>query len=69
MLRIHLEVGESLDARWTETFGGLAIDTRLDRRGTALFGCVRDYSALYGILGRCRDLGLKIRSLEVEERA
>ena len=51
-----------LDDRWSESFGGLAIQRRED--GTSvLAGPVVDQAALYGVIIRIRDLGLSLLSV------
>ena len=48
-----------LDARWAEWFDGLTL-TREGDGTTVLSGSVVDQAALYGLLGKVRDLGLPL---------
>lgn len=59
----RIQVQGRLDARWSEWFGGLAINVQEDGV-TALVGPVADQSALFGVLMRIRDLGLALLSVE-----
>ena len=69
MLQIRLEIEERLSPRWSEAFDGLTIEHRPGPGGAVISGLAEDYASLYGVLGSCRDLGLRIRFLEVEENA
>jgi len=66
MLKIQIGIKGHIDERWSEWFGGLAID-HSDPDETVLSGLVPDQAALYGIVARLRDLGLQLVSLESEE--
>ncbi len=52
-----------LDDRWSERFGGLAVQ-RQDDGTTVLVGPVVDQAALHGVLNGIRDLGLIIISVQ-----
>ena len=52
-----------LDDRWSEWFGGLAVQ-RQDDGTTVLVGPVVDQAALHGVLNGIRDLGLTIISVQ-----
>ncbi len=54
---------EHLDDRWSEWFGGLAVQ-RQDDGTTVLVGPVVDQAALHGVLNGIRDLGLIIISVQ-----
>lgn len=54
---IHIQ--GSLDPAWSHWFGDMAI-TSADDGTTVLRGPVQDQTALYGIIGRLRDLGLAL---------
>jgi hypothetical protein len=58
----EIRVEGALDARWTEWFGGLAIDVEGDDV-TVMSGLVVDQAALHGLLTRVRDLGLVLLSV------
>ena len=66
MQHIEIHVKGRINKQWSEWFGGLSINYS-DPDETILTGLVRDEAALYGIISRLRDLGLKIISLSSEE--
>jgi hypothetical protein len=51
-----------LDARWTDWFGGMAVDLTEDG-DTLLTGPVADQAALHGLLRKVRDLGIPLASV------
>ena len=66
MRQVELRVKGHIQPRWSEWFGGLTI-SHSDLDETVLAGPVQDEAALYGIISRLRDLGLKLVSLSGEE--
>ena len=66
MPQIEIRIKGSIDSQWSEWFGGLTI-SHFDPDGTILTGQVPDEAALYGIISRLRDLGLKLISLSSAE--
>ena len=48
-----------LDVRWADWFDGLTLTQESDGT-TVLSGSVVDQAALYGLLGKVRDLGLPL---------
>jgi hypothetical protein len=59
MQQVEIRVKGVIDKHWSEWLGGLAI--RHDSSGgTVITGQVADPAALYGIIGRLRDLGLQL---------
>ena len=66
MRQIELRVKGQIHPRWSEWFGGLTI-SHSSPDETVLTGLVLDEAALYGIIARLRDLGLKLISLRSEE--
>lgn len=52
-----------LDDGWSDWFGGLAIHDRVDGT-TVMVGPVVDQAALHGVIGRIRDLGLPLLSVQ-----
>ncbi len=59
----QLRVRGQLDPSWSEWLGGLEITW--DAEGASvLTGPLPDQTALYGLLGRVRDLGLPLLALE-----
>jgi hypothetical protein len=66
MQQVELRVKGQIHPRWSEWFGGLTI-SHSDIDATVITGLVQDEAALYGIISRLRDLGLKLISLSSEE--
>jgi len=66
MQQIEIHIKGNIKEQWSEWFGGLTI-SHPDPDETILSGQVRDEAALYGIISRLRDLGLKLTSLRSEE--
>jgi hypothetical protein len=67
--RYEVRIDGVLEARWSEWFRGMQVDTEGDE--TILSGSVADQPALHGILDRIRDLGLSVisvRRLPPDER-
>jgi len=64
MQQVEIRVKGRINQQWSEWFGGLTI-SHSDSDETILTGLVPDEAALYGIISRLRDLGLKLTSLEV----
>jgi hypothetical protein len=62
----EIRVSGRLNPEWAEWFGNLAIRAEQSGEGTScsiLSGPVADQSALFGILNRVRDLGLRLISV------
>jgi predicted mannosyl-3-phosphoglycerate phosphatase (HAD superfamily) len=66
MQQIEIHVKGHINQQWSEWFDGLTI-SHSDLDETVLTGVVPDQAALYGIISRLRDLGLKLISLSSEE--
>jgi hypothetical protein len=58
-LHYQIKVKGVLDDTWSEWFDGLRI-THDAAGDTLLEGAVRDQTALYGLLGKARDMGLTL---------
>ncbi len=59
----EIQVAERVDARWSKWFDGLQVVP--DEFGrTILRGEIVDQAALFGVLGKIRDLGLTLVSLQ-----
>lgn len=55
----EIRVEGQLGPGWSEWFGGLKV-TPLDDGHTLLIGPVADQAALHGLLGKIRDLNVKL---------
>jgi hypothetical protein len=64
--KVEIRVKGHLDEHWSEWFEGLALTTA-EKNETVLSGHVVDQSALYGLLARLRDLGMKLLAVNCEE--
>jgi hypothetical protein len=62
MKEIEIRVKGQLDQNWSDWFEGLVI-THTDDGETVLTGTVIDEAAMYGLLSRIRNLGLKLISV------
>ena len=60
----RIRVGGHLDDRWSDWFGGLAVQRQEDGT-TVLVGPVVDQAALHGVIVRIRDLGLPLLSVKL----
>jgi hypothetical protein len=65
MQKIEIKVKGQITAGWSQWFDGLAIQVS-DRDETIISGEIRDQAALYGIIARLRDLGLRLVSVQIE---
>jgi len=66
MQQIEIHVKGEISEKWSEWFGGLTI-SHPDPDETILSGIIADQAALYGIISRLRDLGLRLYSLDCTE--
>jgi len=62
---IEIHVQGSLDAEWSDWFGGLTIQ-QIFPEETVLRGSVLDKSAIYGVLSRLSGLGLSLLSVQCQ---
>ena len=58
----QIGVQGNLDRRWSDWFDGFTITPQANDE-TLLTGLVTDQAALYGLLGKIRDLGLPLLSV------
>jgi hypothetical protein len=61
--RYELRIGGHLDDHWSAWFGGATLIRESDGT-TTLRGPVLDQAALHGLLGRIRDLGVRLISVQ-----
>jgi hypothetical protein len=60
--RVVIRIEGRLDEKWAEWFEGFEIN--YTKSGdTTLRGHVRDQAALYGLIAKLRDLGVKLKSV------
>jgi hypothetical protein len=59
----RIRVKGSLDRKWSDWFDGFTITPQANDE-TLLTGPVADQAALHGLLGKIRDLGLPLLSVE-----
>jgi len=59
----QIRVRGTLDEKWSDWFDGFTINPQVDDE-TLLTGPVADQAALHGLLGKIRDLGLPLLSVE-----
>lgn len=63
MQRVEIRVKGHLDKNWTEWLEGFTL-TLDDNDETILMGMVEDQSALYGLMAKLRDMGVKLSAVE-----
>jgi len=63
----RIRVKGTLDSSWSQWFDGMTIEAT-EGGETLLTGPVRDQTALHGLLGKIRDMGLPLLSLEKLKR-
>lgn len=63
MLRVEIRTEGHLDEHWSEWFADLKV-THTEQNETILAGLIADQAALYGLITRLRDLGIKLISVE-----
>ncbi len=56
-------VAGDVDTHWSQWFGGLVV-THATLGETLFRGPMRDQAELYGVLNKCRDLGLTLVSVK-----
>jgi hypothetical protein len=68
MQHVEIRVEGQLDTQWADWLEGFTI-THTEENETLLTGRAADQAALYGLLGKLRDLGVKLLSARCEEHA
>jgi hypothetical protein len=66
MQRVEIRVEGHLDQTWTEWLDGFNL-AHTERDKTILTGKVKDQAALYGLIAKLRDLGVKLISVNSGE--
>jgi len=66
MYKVEIKVTGQIDEQWSEWLGGLDV-YHSEPNQTTLRGYVTDQAALYGIIARLRDLGLRLNSIHNED--
>ena len=65
MLKVEIWVEGALDPSWAKWLDGFTISH--DEQGVTLIrGEVKDQAALYGLIGKLRDLGVTLLNVQVE---
>jgi hypothetical protein len=66
MTQVEIRVAGHLDQGWADWLDGFTI-THTKNNETILTGTLDDQAALYGIMAKLRDLGLKLNSVHYSE--
>jgi hypothetical protein len=59
MQRVEIRVKSHLDENWSEWLEGFTL-THTEQDETVLTGMIKDQAALYGLLAKLRDLGVRL---------
>lgn len=65
MLHVEIQLQGSLDMNWTSWLEGF-IFTYTEQGETIVTGKVKDQAALYGLMSKLRDLGVKLVAVKVD---
>lgn len=66
MQQMEIRVGGHIDETWADWLDGFKI-AHVENDQTILIGEVKDQAALYGLIAKLRDLGLKLLSVKYGE--
>ena len=66
MSHVEIRVEGHLDESWAEWLEGFTL-THTDENQTILAGVAPDQAALYGLIGKLRDLGVKLIAVNYED--
>lgn len=73
MQQVEVRIEGHLDQEWAEWLDGFSVihtrDAQTGEGETILSGPVRDQAALYGLIAKLRDLGVKLISVNSKEQA
>jgi hypothetical protein len=67
MQRAEMRVEEHLDEKWAQWFEGFEL-TYTETGDTLLFGSVSNQSALYRLIAKLRDLGVKLKVVSFDSQ-
>jgi hypothetical protein len=62
MRRVEIRIEGHLDRKWVDWLGGIVI-THTAQNPTLLTGSVQDQAALYGLIAKLHNLGVKLMSV------
>jgi hypothetical protein len=62
MGQVEIRIEGQLDKGWVEWLDGFSID-HIEQNQTLLIGSIQDQAALYGLIAKLRDLGVKLVSI------
>ena len=63
MGQVEIRIEGQLDIGWKDWLGEFSIE-HTEQNQTLLTGSVQDQAALYGLIGKLRDLGVKLVSID-----
>ena len=64
MQRVEIRTQGHIDKSWTAWLEGFTF-TYTEQNETVLTGTVKDQAALYGLMGKLRDLGVKLIAVNI----
>jgi hypothetical protein len=64
MQRVEIHVKSRLDENWTEWLDGFTL-THTEQDETVLTGTIKDQAALYGLMAKLRDLGVRLLAVNI----
>jgi hypothetical protein len=62
MQQVEIRIEGCLDPKWAEWFEGMEI-IHTNNGETRIIGAVTDQAALYGLIGKLRDLGVRLLAI------
>jgi hypothetical protein len=66
MQQVEIRVKGHLDKNWAEWLDGFTL-VHTEQDETVLTGLVKDQAALYGLIAKLRDLGLRLLSIDTND--
>ena len=67
MIEVEIHIEEKIDTSWSEWFAGMKI-THSEDDTSVVIGKLKDQPALYGLIGKMRDLGLHLKSIKTQDK-